>query len=1157
MIHTSAADALLAFAARIGPGQRAKEQLEGAVALHNLLKQRRVAYLADEVGMGKTYVALGALALFRHFNPGFRALVIAPRENIQFKWMKELRNFVANNVRYPDLRIKAVDGRPARPLVACENLVGFVQEVALDPDRDFFLRMSSFSLPVAGQGERADADGVRRLRDDLRAHVPWLRDEVFDLRKAEFKDNFAKAICCALPKFDLVIVDEAHNLKHGFAPNVASRNRVLGLSFGHPEANADSALFPGYGPRAERVLFLSATPIEETYDHLWNQLNVFGLGRGYERLTSPEVSEEEKKKLARQFLVRRVTSIKVGSEDLTKNLYRREWRSGGVAVHDEPIEVTDDKQRLALALIQKKVSEVLGHEKFGSSYQIGMLASFESFLETTKVKRRDDEGGAFDDPDQTDDALEREGIDVADVNRIARDHRERFGSELPHPKMDALVEKLADTWKTGEKALVFVRRVASVTELKRKLDERYDRWLLEKLRKELPADALPRFEELVKRYRRERADALARRVDFAPTDASPEEPEAGDEGGRDSFFAWFFRGEGPQGVVSGANIQGRFIQRSSAYSTFFDDNHVAALLGCSPGEVEASLAGALGIPAERLRSELRERAARFMSRAKRVARGDRFEAVQAAAVDWLKDAGPEVVRNRARMVWHERFAESQWPRHAEVAPEIGDSLETPTFFTELRARPELRRQLWPASPQKDPREAFREEQLRAQLLASAARLGHAFIDLYVLAIRRIGSLDARVKERDDETATGDADRIRAYLDLLERERDAAPAERVFGAFDELAAISENFALILDVNAPSARETSLLASAKLFGSLLRQQQPVGGMSGQVNRTLVNQFRMPGYPLVLVTTDLLQEGEDLHTFCSSIHHYGISWTPSSMEQRIGRIDRVRSQTDRRLSRAAVATPESKLQVYFPYLEDTVEVLQVQRILQRMNTFLRLMHEGLTTAGHEDRSIDTRREFLRGRRVVEAITTPLKTAFPVDPAQTRGPRAAPEVGEKDAAAFESRFLALRGALTGIDISWEPSLARGVLMGTARVAKRVQPFTLLLQSIRDRALVRCISPIGQVDVDGELPRIQELVSRRPIRLGVVVSEDGSSYTLTVEEDVLVPEKDAHDAERVAALIRRVVEHADALEEALLPGRDEPMETFRSDLVKEGARDR
>ena len=117
-----------------------------------------------------------------------------------------------------------------------------------------------------------------------------------------------------------------------------------------------------------------------------------------------------------------------------------------------------------------------------------------------------------------------------------------------------------------------------------------------------------------------------------------------------------------------------------------------------------------------------------------------------------------------------------------------------------------------------------------------------------------------------------------------------------------------------------------------------------MSGQVNRTLVQQFRMRGYPKVLVTTDLLQEGEDLHTFCSSVHPYGISWTPSAMEQGIGRIDRVRSHTDRRLGnmRQDPVGPDL-LQVYYPHLGDSVEVLQVQRVLERMNVFLRLMHEG----------------------------------------------------------------------------------------------------------------------------------------------------------------------------------------------------------------------
>lgn len=311
------------------------------------------------------------------------------------------------------------------------------------------------SLPILGR-EEVDREKAKQWRDQLRRHLPWMRDEVFDLRnKQSFKDNFARALCCALPPFDLIIVDEAHNLKHGFGENVSSRNRVLGLAMGHAGLATDRKLFPGFGPRARRVLFLSATPVEESYRQLWNQLNVFGLGEPYRDLLNPDVEEQDKKAQVGQFLIRRVTSIRVGADEYTKNQYRREWRHGGVHQYDKPIQVNDARQRLVVALVQKKVSELLGHERFNSSFQIGMLASFESFLETTKLKREEAEIETFDDAEQTKqikDELEKEGIDVAGVNRLARSYREKFAREMPHPKMDALVDALSKSWKTGQKA---------------------------------------------------------------------------------------------------------------------------------------------------------------------------------------------------------------------------------------------------------------------------------------------------------------------------------------------------------------------------------------------------------------------------------------------------------------------------------------------------------------------------------------------------------------------------------------------------------------------------------------------------------------------------------------------------------------------------------
>ena len=1159
MIDLTTAGKLLNFGARIGDGQRADEQLEGAVAVHNLLQSKGVAYLADEVGMGKTYVALGALALFRHFQPDFRVLIIAPRGNIQTKWMKELRNFVSYNVRFPDLRVKSLDGRPARPLVACENLLNLVHEVMLDRDRDFFARLTSFSLPIIGH-DAVDPTAGLRLRDGLRDYLPWMRDEVFDLRnKHAFKDNFARALCCALPPFDLIIVDEAHNLKHGFSEHVSSRNRVLGLAMGHADTATDQKLFPGFGPRARRVLFLSATPVEETYRQLWNQLDVFGLGGSYRDLLRQDLEEHDKKMIASQFLIRRVTSIRIGENEYTKNQYRREWRRGGVHQHDEPIQVDDARQRLVVALVQKKVSELLGHERFNSSFQIGMLASFESFLETAKLKREETEIAIFDDTNQTEDSLEKEGIDVADVNRLARSYRQKFGLEMPHPKMDALVKSLSTSWTAGKKSLVFVRRVASVKELKRKLDECYDAWLMSRLSLELPSTLNSRLDRLFQQYRDEKVEAESKQSNVvASTNGSP--GDDADRGGVDTFFAWFFRGEGPRGVVSGANINQRFVQRGTAYATFFAENYVADVLGCRPGVVQGRLATALGVTEGLLRATLQVRSGRFLTRAKKPARADRFDSVQAAAIEWLKDQ-PGPYQESARIVWHQRFEGQSPVQHASQAPDIGDFLELSTFFTEIRQRPELRAALWPEPNDPVQLHAFRERELRAQLLASAARLGHSLIDLYIMTISRLRSLELRSQESaDDEGSSRDTNRIEEYLDLLERQMRTPANNRDWGAFDELSDLAENFELILDVNEPEVRHQPLSKVGQVFGKLLGQQQPIGGMSGHINQTLVRQFRMPGYPLVLVSTDLLQEGEDLHTFCSAVHHYGISWTPSSMEQRVGRIDRVRSHSDRRLSRpnAGTLVGEDKLQVYFPHLEDTVEVLQVHRVLERMNVFLRLMHEGLTIPGVEQRTINADHEFAKSRRIVAPILDRLESAFPIRPEHLTGkvknlarpPELASEIGSRLAGLVTAVFPEL-------EVTWEPQSSLGQLTGTAHLKTRIQPFTLILESIGPHPVVRCVSPVGCVDPREDQAAVIASALRASMKIGAILTRDYRTYDLTVESEVILASSAEFDVPRVLSLIRRVVAQADALEQEHLPGVDAALDAFRQDLDRETVDDR
>jgi helicase-like protein/type III restriction/modification enzyme restriction subunit len=1170
VIHIESARKLLDFrrAGRISEA-RAEEQLQGAVAIHNFLREHRVAYLADEVGMGKTLVALGAVALFRHFQPGFRVLFLSPRENLQRNWQTELGNLARHNVRFADLRVRAPDGRPARELVHCSSLIELVRETHLDPDRDFFVRFSSFSLQTGKTQE-----DWRRLRDDLREYLPWMHGDAFDLRNKEaFKRNFGRALCCALPPFDLVVVDEAHNLKHGLSGSASARNIVLAEALGRVTDDGPPSsrrLFRGHGPRARRVLLLSATPIEDSYRQLWNQLDLFGHGldlsghgMGFEILRDDEASEGRKKEVVRKFLIRRVTQIQSTPKTaLTKNQYRRLWRNGGVASHDQPIRIEDPRAKLVVALVQKKVSEILADERFKHSFQIGMLASFESFLETSRLKRKDADS-VFDDADQATAQAERDGVDVRELNGLAKSYREAFGgATLPHPKMDALVESLSASWRTGAKALVFVRRVASVKELKAKLDESYDQWLIETLRGALPEALRPEFEGVVQRYREIKTRTAP---DLAPARLEPaseviQVPD--DQGGHDTFFAWFFRGNGPKRILSGARLQTRF-KDSGAYSTFFADNHVLALLGAEPGAVLERLAQELSCSRPEIEASVREGAARYLRRNARVTRAEAHAAAQAAALELLAQSPTSPVAGHARLLLELGYAKPIHSAHSTPS-DLARNLERRTFFTELRRDEwaELRRRIW-AAPDvtahgETLREFLAEQELRTLLLATAARLGHAFIDLYLVAMGDRTSLAARHETTEIGLADGaeEPELINRFLQRLDQQRTAPDSP--WGAFHELSELSSNFRLVLDLNLPKVdpRGNDPLGEARArVPGLLREQQPTGGMAGQVNRTLVRQFRMPGYPLVLVTTDLVREGENLHTFCSTVHHYGITWTPSAMEQRIGRIDRVASHTDRRLTDCGGApSGADKLQVHFPFLEDTLERLQVETVLRRMDDFLRKMHEGLTQETSDHNRIDIGRALSGGGHLSVPDDQPLESAFPVPRNALKGNAKRMQVDSDTGERLLNRFKGLQvHSLAGFPIAWRESPPLSTLLGTATLPSgRFQPFALLLSCTHGLPLVRCISPIGRTSPEENLASLEALV--RPFRARVAALPTGEdlSYDLTLEDEVLLGSP-ASDLARVSLLLARVLADADQLELEHFDGRlDQPLTTFEADLAKE-----
>ncbi|HDZ2344627.1 TPA: DEAD/DEAH box helicase family protein, partial [Klebsiella pneumoniae] len=82
-----------------GASSMATKQAEGVAGLWNLLNKQRLALLADEVGMGKTYQAMGVMLLLWQAKPDARILVMAPNRTLCDNWEREFSIFTEIHYR--------------------------------------------------------------------------------------------------------------------------------------------------------------------------------------------------------------------------------------------------------------------------------------------------------------------------------------------------------------------------------------------------------------------------------------------------------------------------------------------------------------------------------------------------------------------------------------------------------------------------------------------------------------------------------------------------------------------------------------------------------------------------------------------------------------------------------------------------------------------------------------------------------------------------------------------------------------------------------------------------------------------------------------------------------------------------------------------------
>jgi len=109
------------------------------------------------------------------------------------------------------------------------------------------------------------------------------------------------------------------------------------------------------------------------------------------------------------------------------------------------------------------------------------------------------------------------------------------------------------------------------------------------------------------------------------------------------------------------------------------------------------------------------------------------------------------------------------------------------------------------------------------------------------------------------------------------------------------------------------------------------------NGQVDDTtrkgLMLTFNTPFFPEILVASSVMAEGVDLHLSCRHVIHHDLCWNPSTLEQRTGRVDRIG---------AKVEQCGKAVQVYLPFLAATQDEKMYRVVMDRERWFTVVMGE-----------------------------------------------------------------------------------------------------------------------------------------------------------------------------------------------------------------------
>ncbi len=679
---------------------------------------------------------------------------------------------------------------------------------------------------------------------------------------------------CINKKIDLLIIDEAHYYRNPESGSLRTASSLGFFSKINYIRNEDRYDYKNSSNIADKILLLTATPNHTHPSNINNIVKYFNYNLS-QRDTNDILSEIG----LRRF--RRLTeSGKMKYNYRSENIIKSNFKS-------------DPNAELFYAMYTKKLVDHCTREK--KRFLFGYLEGFESIpFSRTALNKTNKYNTITEESEENQSDDSKTDFNKTDDTEILQNLHAKYKEVIknkkfiPHPKYDDLIytlyKKITNYDSLNEKCLVFVRRIPSVFEISARLIDKYDKlfWseinnTLSKLKNNKMAykktRKIPTRKKYIKMFQELDSDTndddmLVENIEIESSDEIPQ-----------SKIFNLFTTKKNEKATHASLFRNRFVKKDDLFSIFFQ-------------------------PA----LDYFDKTYNFNN--SNIVRDDNknvfyFTAANARLQKILKNTKQENEKSQANFLVKKYFSYEKLNNESDKQEQI-ENYENlfSIFFSKVKDNKIISKYKKLSILQK---EAFSNYIQKGILFASSA-----LIEIYNWFLQAQFEYKNKINKGKE-----------LYNKFIKRVKKDIDGSLTFKYICEAI---DNFEIYTEKVLGVSDKEKLLSNT--IWNHYNNQNPAYPACGKITRRerIIKAFNSPFFPDIVISTSVLQEGVNMQYYCSQVIHYGIAWTPGDNEQRNGRIDRMFGQIERNL----IKDENSTLNIYYPYLEKTLDENQVKQFL-----------------------------------------------------------------------------------------------------------------------------------------------------------------------------------------------------------------------------------